>query len=226
MTYFYRAIFCTLIGLACEACIAADVALQSGIISPQVMGRMADATAPSGVSVRRWFDPVLENTKYRRVIIDRVFYYPRRPIASEQLGDAVIDHLPVALTAVLKFSIGKSFSITSKAGPDTLRFRTTIVGVRAETERAGVDELLPIILLFAPFDAMAGARGKEPVVELHWSLHDSESDRLLAAGIRKGIGNAIQKDAPTITNDMLKPVIDAWVGDATDGLAKILYPSR
>lgn len=226
MTYFHRSMFGALIGLAWGSCIAADVALQSEIIPPQVMGRMADAKAPSGVSVRRWFDPVLENTKYRHVIIDRVVYYPRRPIASEQLGDAVIDHLPVALTAVLKFSIGKSFSITSKAGPDTLRFRTAIVGVRAETERAGVDELLPILLLFAPFDAIAEAREKEPVVELHWSLHDSASDRLLAAGIRKGVGDAIPKDAPTITTDMLKPVIDAWVGDATDGLAKILYSSR
>jgi hypothetical protein len=211
-----------LIGLAWGACVAADVALQPEIIPPEVMGHMADATAPSGVSVRRWFDPALENKQYRHVIIERVVYYPRRPIASEQLGDAVIDHLPVALTAVLKFGIGKSFSITSKAGPDTLRFRTAIVGVRAETESAGVDQLLPILLLFAPFDEIAGARGKEPVVELHWALHDSSSNRLLAAGIRKGVGDAIKKDAPTITTNMLKPVIDAWAADAIAGFGNIL----
>lgn len=222
MPFLHRSILVALIGVVCGACVAAELALQSEIIPPEVMVRMADATAPSGVSVRRWFDPVLENTKYRHVIIDQVVYYPRRPIASEQLDDAVIDHLPVALSAVLRFGIGKSFSITSKAGPDTLRFRTAIVGVRAETESAGEDELLPILLLFAPFDAVAGARGKEPVVELHWALHDSSSNRLLAAGIRKGVGDSIKKDAPTITIEMLKPVIDDWVGDATDGFAKIL----
>lgn len=154
MTYLYRAMFGALIGLVWGACVAADVSIQSEIIPPEVMGRMADATAPSGVSVRRWFDPVLENTKYRHVIIDRVVYYPRRPIASRQLGDAVIDHLPV--------------------------------------------------------------------VELHWALHDSATNRLLAAGVRKGVGDAIRKDAPEITIDMLKPVIDAWAGDATDGFARIL----
>lgn len=218
-----RLVIGALIALAGGASVAADAHFQSAIIPPDVVSHMSNASAPSGVSVRRWFDPVLQNKKYRRVIIDPVVYLPGRPVASEQLSDSVIDHLPVALTNVLKRGIGKSLSVTRQPGPGTLHFRAAIVDISAETESFKAKELLPIRLIFSAYEAAAGNRAKEPVVELHWTLHDSVSGKLLAAGIRKGVGDAINPDTPKITIDMLKPVIDAWAGDATDGFAQFLH---
>lgn len=206
-----------------SVCVAADVPIQSSLIPADVVSQMTTASAPSGVSVRRWFDPALAKKKYRHVMINQVIYLPARPAASAQLSDSVIDYLPVALTDVLKFGIGQTMSVTTRPGPGTLSFRAAIVGVSAETESFKAKELLPIRLVFSAVEAATGTRANEPVVELHWSLRDSKSNKLLAAGIRKGVGDAIKQDTPAVTIDMLKPVIDAWVGDATDGFANLLH---
>lgn len=183
------------------------------------LAQLETAGTPFGASIRRWHDPALDPRNYHAVIVEPVRYHPADPLPTARVGRSVLAQLPRDMTSALREAVGRQIKVTGKAAPGTLRLRSAIVAVAAEHQNIKLRELLPVAMIFAAYKLSTGTRAQEAVVEFEWELRDAQTDHLLAAGIRKGVGGEIEDTGKPVTMKSLRPAIDQWADDASAAFA-------
>lgn len=208
---FQVALLCLAVSLSAAA---GEVKKNSGYLGEEVYASFEKVSSASGTTVLRWHDPALNTKDYHQVILRPVRYFPDNPAPNDEVSAQLLEALPLETDAALGNEIGKRVPIVTKAEAGTLLFSAAITAVAAETERFKARELLPIALVFSAAKYAVGARPKEAVVQFEWELRDAQTRQLLAAGMRKGIGEVVKAKDGQLAISHLRPVIQAWAGDA------------
>lgn len=197
---------------------AADVP-HSGFLPAAVYDQLSPVTRPSGVTAQQWVSPTLEARRYTHVIVDPVVYFPAHPQPTARVSTKLLRDLPHALHRAMTFAVARHVPVTHKVTPQTLRFKTAITAVSADTQGLKLREVLPIALAYSAVKYVQGERAQNATLAFEWQLRDAKTNALLAAGVRQGTGAELANEQARITLDSLKPAISAWAEDASAAFA-------
>lgn len=185
----------------------------SGFLSDY--SKLEERKTPSGQTALAWISPDLRQGKYTAIMIDPVGFYPRPPVDS-QVPVSTMLKVSEYLTAKARQSVSPHLRVTDKPGPGVLRWDAAITGVSTPMEGMKAYEIIPIAAIFAGASAAAGTRDRNTVVYLEARLVDSQTGRIMAKSVRKGLGTELENSKTQMTLDNVKPVLDMWASDAGD----------
>jgi hypothetical protein len=136
----------------------------------------------------RWIDPEVKLSAYRQVYIEPSQFYPKpQPgaVVSAQTLQAITRYFDTALQREL----GRTLSLASSPGPDTLAVRPAITAVSTRTQGLKPYEVVPIALVAAAVNTAAGGRDQSVEIATEAAFLDADSQRVLAQVVRKGSGS-------------------------------------
>lgn len=171
---------------------------------------MADTQMPSGQHALRWVSPELKKGEYHAIMIDPIGYYPLPP------NDARVSKGTMLLVArylaeQARLVVGKELNIVTAPGPGVLRWDAAITGV--SSEGTNIDNLTVAHIWEEKIPGGAVIPRKVEVY-LESKLIDSQSKKLLAKSVRRGLGNPAPQNGNRLTVEEMKPVLNHWVEDA------------
>lgn len=164
--------------------------------------------------------PGLKLSRYRNLMIDQTVVYSG---ADAQFDDVKAEDqrkYAALVTTTLRAELAKSFRIVTSPGPDTLRLRTTLLGV--ETTKGGLataTRVTPIGFALSAVNSVAGKEGKftgSLLVALE--MIDGKSGELQYAAVRRRSPDALDIAATLSTSDTVK----AAAGDMAETLREKL----
>ena len=212
-----------IIGIFASACLSAGVAFaqqNSGYLGDSY-SKLQDATSPSGHQAKRWLAPEMASGKYDKVLLEKTVLFPE-PDATDQVSTSTLKEVTAYLDEALRRELsGASVQLATEPGPKTLRIKPAITAVAAKEQGLKPRELIPAALVIAAVKEVAGKRAKEATIAVEYELRDSQSNDVIGAGVRQGIGKKLENRDAQLTLAHFKPVIDGWAKDA-----RILFQSN
>jgi hypothetical protein len=169
--------------------------------------QMKDAQSPSGQTVKRWISPDLKPGAYESILIEPNVFYPQ-PKSTQQVPAQVLTDINAYFNESVKRELSGLFKIASEPGPKTLRLKTAITSVAAKDMGLKPWQLLPIA-----FIATGGKTSSDASLAAEYEVQDTDTGKVVAVGMREGVGVQLKSATATLTLADVKPVIDAWAKD-------------
>ncbi len=169
--------------------------------------QMTDAQSPSGQAVRRWIAPEVKPGAYDSILIEPNVFYPQ-PKSTQQLSAQTLADINAYFNDAVKRELTGLFKFASEPGPKTLRLRTAITSVAAKDTGLKPWQLLPIA-----FIATGGKTSSDASLAVEFEVQDTDTGKVVAVGMRDGLGVQLKSATAPLTLADVKPVIDAWVKD-------------
>jgi len=176
-----------------------------------------------GSTAMRWHAPDARAGNYTKVIVNPVEYYPR-PQPSDQVSRDRLLELSSYMTALVKEDLGQDFEVVSEPGPNTFSLRFAITGVETPTEGLKVYNAIPVSMVIAGISTAIGERDHVPVIYIEAQATDSVSGKMLAKGVRQGVGENLKDDQEQLSLDHLKEMAAGWSGDVAT-MARRMKPA-
>jgi len=192
----------------------------STAFADQKSGYLGDAypklkteTAASGDKVKRWLSPELLSGKYTAAMLKETAFFPE-PKPTEQVSADLLNEIRAYADTALRRELDGVIDIVDEPGPNVLIFNPAITAASAQDERLKAYELIPVAFVFSRVKKASGSRSKEAVLAMEWQVQDAESNEVIGAGIRAGVGSKLKAPDDQVTLENLKPLLDVWAKDA------------
>ena len=172
---------------------------------------MQDVKTPSGDHALRWVSPELKKGQYHSIMIDPVGFYPLPP------HDARVSKGTMLLVAryladQAKAVVGKDLKVVTQPGPGVLRWDAAITGV--SSEGSNIDNLT-VAHIWEEKVPGGPVVPRKVEVYLESKLIDSQTKKVVAKSVRRGLGSPAPQAGKRLTVEEMKPVLNAWVQDAS-----------
>lgn len=168
---------------------------------------LQDAQSPSGQAVRRWVAPEVKSGAYESVLIEPNVFYPQ-PKSTQQVSAQTLADINAYFNEAVKRELTGLYKFASEPGPKTLRLRTAITSVAAKDMGLKPWQLLPIA-----FIATGGKTSSDASLAAEYEVQDTDTGKVVAVGMREGVGVQLKSATAPLTLADVKPVIDAWAKD-------------
>lgn len=166
--------------------------------------------------------PGLDLRRVTSIIIDPTVVYTGPDAQFEDIDPADRQRFATILTEQMRAEMGKSFTVTSRPGSDTLRLRVTLLG--AEGTAGGVataTRVTPLGLASNAVRSLAGKPGRlTGSMLVAVELTDSRSGELQAAAVRRRTPNALDIPATLSTTETVKAVAHDLAKDLREKMEK------
>lgn len=172
---------------------------------------MQDVKTPSGDHALRWVSPELKKGQYHAIMIDPVGFYPLPP------HDARVSKGTMLLVAryladQAKAVVGKDLKVVTQPGPGVLRWDAAITGV--SSEGSNIDNLT-VAHIWEEKVPGGPVVPRKVEVYLESKLIDSQTKKVVAKSVRRGLGSPAPQAGKRLTVEEMKPVLNTWVQDAS-----------
>lgn len=132
-------------------------------------------------------NPNINFAQYRKVILDGVRLYEGPEANFGKASPTEKQRYADLVDIGLRRAIAKENRLVSRPGPDVIRIRPTLIGVRSTV--GGAATLTRIIPIGAAINVVRGTSGSGGTmtggIELAVEIYDSRSNRLLASAVRQ-----------------------------------------
>lgn len=163
--------------------------------------------------VLKWVSPMLPFRKYTKVMLDPVVIYPS-PQPGPQLRAEVLKSMLAYLNKAVVQEVSRDYEVVTQAGPDVVRLRSAITGVKTKAEDLEAYEYIPIAFALASVQTVTGTRDEVVEIFLEAELLDSSSGERLAAAVKKGFGKPVDNANDQVELENVRPVLDGWARSA------------
>jgi Protein of unknown function (DUF3313) len=214
--------------------VVAALALSAGCATkstqPQYSGWLKDysglteQTDPKGNKVMRYVSKDLTPAKYDALLVEPVTFYPQ-PETSPQVSAAALQQLSVYMTQKIKEDyVAKGVKVVDAPGKGIARVRSAITSIGVKVEGRSAYQYIPqAFIVSAAYRATAG-NPYQGALRLETEVTDSMTGERLLVGVRDGVGEALGRarndaQAPILTVDSIKAVVDKWADGASDNAA-------
>lgn len=173
---------------------------------------LQQTTSPGGQPTLRWISPKLREGHYDKLLIERITYFPKpepNPQVSMQTLNAIADYIDGEIKRV----VATKFTLTDQPGPNTLRVRSAITGVKRSQRGLNAWEVLPIGLVVAATTSATDTRSEDVAIFSEVELSDSQTGEVLAKAVRKGFGTRLNNGHEPLQLRQVRPLIDGWTQD-------------
>ncbi len=179
---------------------------------------------PKGNTVMRFVSPDMTPDKYNELLIEPVTYYPE-PQTTAQVSADALDKLAAYMTAQVKQDcIAKGVKVVDAPGHGIVRLRIAITSVGVKVEGRSAYQYIPqAFIVSAAYRAGAGDP-YQGALRVELEATDSVTGERLVVAVRSGVGEALgrarsEANAPVLTVDSVKKVVDAWAQGGADQAA-------
>lgn len=168
----------------------------------------------SGTPVMRYISPDLKKGNYDKVYLESaVLFLGKEQKPSPQVSQQTMDEIVAYVNNAQKAVLQSKLALANEPGPRTLRFRSAITAVTAQTEGLKAYEVIPVALVFAGASTAAGTRDSDTAIYVEGEVTDSQTGALLGEFVRKDAGPSLENKSTQLTLKDVQPVLDKWAQD-------------
>ena len=215
-TYFHSILLffvvCSIYLVGCSSSETTEEEEFSGFLSDYSQlekGRSLDGQAV----VLKWVSPMLPFRQYTKVMIDPVVIYPT-PQPGPQLRAEVLKSMLAYINKAVEQEVSRDYEVVTQPGPDVVRLRSAITGVKTKAEDLEAYEYIPIAFALASVQTATGTRDEVVEIFLEAELLDSSTSERLAAAVKKGFGKPVESSSDQVELENVRPVLDGWARSA------------
>ena len=179
---------------------------QSGFLGDGY-SRLKETESASGQKVKRWITPEMKAGVYEFILIEPNVFFPQ-PRSTEQLSEQTLKEINAYFDEAARRELTGLFEFATEPGPKTLRLRTAITAVAVKDMGLKPYQLLPIAFL-----ATGGKTSKQASIAAEYEVQDADTGKVVAIGMREGVGVELKSATEKLKLVDVKPVIDAWAKD-------------
>lgn len=195
--------------LAAFLCISLATAPVAAFAQSQNL-RSAGKLAPdaaAGQDSWTYRNPAAKLTKYKSFIIEPTAVSTDPAASWGKATEADKQKYAALFTTALRDEIGKSYSLTTKKGPDVGVMRLTLLGVKPNSPVAIATRVTPMGFALSSVKSIRGKPGTlSGSAQVAFELTDSRSNELLAAAIRSRSPDALNIVATTSTESTVDAI--------------------
>jgi hypothetical protein len=185
---------------------------------------LKEVTDAKGNKLERFVDPDLTPANYQAVIIEPVTFYPE-PQTSPQVSAEALHNLSTYMTTKLKEDLqAKGVKVADAPGKGIARVRIAITSVGVQVEGRSAYQYIPqAFIVSAAYRGVAG-NPYQGALRVEGEVTDSLTGKRLLVAVRTGVGTELgrardEANAPILTVDSIKAVVDSWAQGAADAAA-------
>lgn len=177
--------------------------------------------AQNGLEFLRWISPDVKAGSYSKVYPQSIGFYPK--LKPEQLAsrDTLIQIADYYSDAI-KRELAADGVLATAPGPGIAETQLAITGVYISTEGMKAYEVVPVAAVLALGETAMGARDQIVQLVVEGKMTDSQTGKLLASAVYKGVGKDLKNDKTQLTLDDVKPVLDAWAKNMAVQIQELL----
>jgi hypothetical protein len=169
--------------------------------------KLKEAESPSSLKVKRWIAPDLKAGTYDTILLEPNVFFPQ-PKSTEQVSEKTLKEINAYFDEAVRRELGGLFQFAREPGPKTLRLKTAITSVAAKDMGLKPYQLLPIA-----FIVTAGKTTKQASLAAEYEVQDTDTGKVVALGMREGLGVELKSATEQLTLAHVKPAIDTWAKD-------------
>jgi hypothetical protein len=170
---------------------------------------LTEVTGINDQEYLRWISPDIKAGTYTSIYPKSVIFYPK--LTPQQLaGRNTLIQIRDYFNDALKKELEAVGALATGPGPGVAEIQLAITGVYIENEGVRALEVLPVGAVFGLGETAMGARDQVVQLVVEGKATDSQTDKLVATAIYKGVGEDLPNDETQLTLDDVKPVLDAW----------------
>jgi hypothetical protein len=170
---------------------------------------LTEVTGINDQEYLRWVSPGITAGQYTSIYPQGIIFYPRltpQQLASRDTLSQIRDYFDEAL----KRELSAAGVLAAGPGPSVAEIQLAITGVYISHEGVKALEVLPIGAAIGLGEAAMGARDQIVQVVVEGKATDSETGKLVATAVYKGLGKDLPNDQTQLTLDDVKPMLDGW----------------
>lgn len=170
---------------------------------------LKQTTGKNGNEYLLWNSADATSGKYSKIYPKSVIFYPKvdpQKLASRDVLVQIRDYF----YAELRKDLEAQGILADGPGPGVAETQLAITGVYIGDEGVKAYELLPIGAVIGLGEAAMGARDQIVQLVVEGKATDSETGKLIASAVYKGVGKDLANDKTQLTLDDVKPVLTDW----------------
>lgn len=166
-------------------------------------------TAKNGQEFLSWASTDATSGKYTSIYPQDIMFYPK--LTPQQLaGRDTLLQIGDYFGEAVKRELGAAGVLANAPGPGVAEVQLAITGVYIADEGVKAYEVLPVTAVIGLGEAAMGARDQVVQLVVEGKATDSQTGKLVASAVYKGVGKDLPNDKTQLTLDDVKPVLDTW----------------
>lgn len=170
---------------------------------------LKEVTGKNGQQYLSWASPDAASGKYTSIYPQDIIFYPKltpQQLASRDTLMQISDYFEEAI----KRELSAAGVLAAGPGPGVAEVQLAITGVFIANEGVKAYEVLPVTAVIGLGEAAMGARDQIVQLVVEGKATDSETGKLVASAVYKGVGKDLPNDKTQLSLDDVKPVLDTW----------------
>jgi len=181
--------------------------------------------AANGLEFMRWISPAVKPGEYTKVYQHDITFYPK--LKPEQLaGRDTLIQIGDYFNEAIKRELAQDGVLATGPGPGVAETHLAVTGVYIGNEGMKAYEIIPVAAVIGLGETAMGMRDQIVQLVVEGKLTDSESGKLLATAVYKGLGKNLKNDKTQLTLDDVKPVLDSWAKNMAVQIQKLLIQKQ
>lgn len=174
--------------------------------------KLQSTSSPSGAPTLRWISPQIREGNYDKLLIEKITFFPK-PEPNPQVSLKTLDEIASYIDSEARKVLAQHYTLVDKPGPNTLRIRSAITGVKRSERGLSAWEILPIGLVVAAASTASDTRDEDVAIFTEAEISDSQTGEVLGIAVRKGFGNRLNNGSEPLQLRHVRPLIDGWMQD-------------
>lgn len=173
----------------------------------------------------RWISPDVKPGEYTKVYQHDIAFYPK--LTPEQLASRdTLMQIGDYFNQAIKRELAQNGVLATGPGPGVAETQLAITGVYISNEGMKAYEIVPVAAVIGLGETAMGKRDQIVQLVVEGKMTDSESGKLLANAVYKGLGKNLKNDKTQLTLDDVKPVLDTWAKNMATQIQKLLIQKK
>lgn len=182
---------------------------------------LTEVKAKNGLEYLRWESPEAKSGKYTKIYPKGASFYPQLTPEQQASRQTLIEVRDYYNEAV-KREYAAMGVLADAPGPGVAQAEFAITGVYIQAEGMKAYDVVPIAAVISLTEAATGERDRIVQLVVEGKLTDSQSGKLLASAVYKGLGKDLPNDKAQLTLDDLKPLLDEWAKNLAAQAADVI----
>lgn len=219
-----------IMAFAAVAVLALSAGCASKSTEPKYSGWLKDysglkeVTDAKGNKLERFVSPDLTPANYQAVIVEPVVFYPEPQTSPQVSAQALTDLANYMTQKVKQDAAANGVKVVDAPGKGIARIRIAITSIGVQEEGRSAYQYIPqAFIVSAAYRGVAGDP-YQGALRIETEVTDSLTNERLLVGVRSGVGTELGRardkaQAPILTVDSVKSVVDSWAQGAADAAA-------
>ena len=170
---------------------------------------LKETKGKDGQEFLSWASQDATSGKYTSIYPQDITFYPK--LTPQQLASRdTLTQIGEYFSEAIKRELSAAGVLATEPGPGVAEVQLAITGVFIANEGVKAYEVLPVTAVIGLGETAMGARDQIVQLVVEGKATDSQTGKLIASAVYKGVGKDLPNDKTQLTLDDVKPVLDTW----------------